>query len=172
MGLTSGYWFRHRSKDYSMKTKLIGVVWGEQEKETPTLPLNYFIMKTNQFFFILLLLNECVCGGKWGAESAPLSNICGSPKNAQRTSCQFFVTFHEYVNGVLETSFCSQITLGQNGHSFVKGDPVGSNMKEKLLTQINLNCNMFHITFGFFLCCNIIVSASFGVGNHFLGQGC
>ena len=131
MGLTSGYWFRHRSKDYSMKTKLIGVVWGEQEKETPTLPLNYFIMKTNQFFFILLLLNECVCGGKWGAESAPLSNICGSPKNAQRTSCQFFVTFHEYVNGVLETSFCSQITLGLAGRGqkwsklakFSKGGP-------------------------------------------------
>ena len=37
----------------------------------------------------------------------------------------------------------------------------------ELLTQINVNCNMLHITFGFFLCCNILVSASFVVGNYF-----
>lgn len=60
---------------------------------------------------------------------------------------------------------------GQNWPSIVRGDPVGSNMKEKLLTQTNVNCNMFHITFGFFLCCNILVLASYGVGNHFLGHG-
>ena len=40
---------------------------------------------------------------------------------------------------------------GQNWPSFVRRDPVGSNMKDKLLTQTNVNCNMFHITFGFFL---------------------
>ena len=32
---------------------------------------------------------------------------CGSPKNAQRKSCHFFVTFPKYKNGVLETTFCS-----------------------------------------------------------------
>ena len=58
---------------------------------------------------------------------------------------------------------------GQNWPNFIRGDPVGSKMKAKFMTQINVHYNMFHITFEFFLCCNILVSASFGVGNHFLG---
>ena len=58
----------------------------------------------------LTLLNA---GG--GRNPPPLSNVCGSPKNAQRKSCQFFVTFPKYVNGVLETTFCSQTTFGQAG---------------------------------------------------------
>ena len=43
--------------------------------------------------------------------------------------------------------------------------------KETELTTVDSQneLNMFHITFEFFLCCNILVSASFGVGNHFLG---
>ena len=59
----------------------------------------------------------------------------------------------------------------QNWPSFVRGDPVGSNMKAKWLTQIVASFNTSHVTFWFFLCCNILVSASYGVGNHFLGQG-
>ena len=58
---------------------------------------------------------------------------------------------------------------GQNWPSFIRGDPVGSKMKAKFMTQINVDCGMFHKTFEFFLCCNILVLASFGVGNHFLG---
>ena len=50
-----------------------------------------------------------------GRNPPPLSNICGSPKNAQRKSCQFFVTFPKYVNGVLETTFCNHTTFGQAG---------------------------------------------------------
>ena len=84
------------------------------------------------------------------------------------------MTLPKYVNGVLETTFCSQVTFGQaervqNWPSFIRGDSVRSKIKAKFMTKENVNCNMFHITFGFFLCCNnILVSASFGVGNHFL----
>ena len=60
---------------------------------------------------------------------------------------------------------------GLNWPSFIRGDPVGSKMKAKFMTQINVDCGMFHITFEFFLCCNILVLASYGAGNHFLGQG-
>ena len=59
----------------------------------------------------------------------------------------------------------------QNWPSFIRGDPVGSNRKAKWLAQIVASFNTLHITFGVFLCCNILVSASYGVGNHFLGQG-
>ena len=59
----------------------------------------------------------------------------------------------------------------QNWPSFIRGDPVGSNRKAKWLAQIVASFNILHITFGVFLCCNILVSARFGVGNHFLGQG-
>ena len=58
----------------------------------------------------LTLLNA---GG--GLEEPPLSYKCGSSKNAQRKSCWFFFTFPKYVNGVLETTFCSQITFGLTG---------------------------------------------------------
>ena len=64
---------------------------------------------------ILQLLNKLTLLDAGGAESAPLSYKCGSPKNAQRKSCQFLVTFPKYVNGVLETTFCSQITFGLAG---------------------------------------------------------
>ena len=43
----------------------------------------------------------------------------------------------------------------QNWPSFIRGDPVGSNRKAKWLTQIVASCNMLHVTFGFFLCCNL-----------------
>ena len=58
----------------------------------------------------LTLLNA---GG--GLEEPPLSYKCGSSKNAQRKSCQFFVTFPKYMSGVLETTFCNQTTFGQAG---------------------------------------------------------
>ena len=41
---------------------------------------------------------------------------------------------------------------GQNWPSFIRGDPVGSNMKLKLLKEINVNCSMLHIPFELFLC--------------------
>ena len=34
------------------------------------------------------------------------------PKNAERKDCPIFVTFPRYVNGVLETTFYSQVTFG------------------------------------------------------------
>ena len=37
---------------------------------------------------------------------------------------------------------------GKNWPSFTRGDSVGNKMKAKFMTQINVNCNMFHITFG------------------------
>ena len=63
------------------------------------------------------------------------------------------IPFPKYVNVALET---------------FKGDTVGSNGKAKLLTKIVPNCKMLHVTFGFFLCCNISVLASFGVGSGVL----
>ena len=52
----------------------------------------------------------------------------------------FFVTFPEYVNGVLETSFCSQITFGQAGREqkfsklayFRKGGPCRDQYEGKI----------------------------------------
>jgi hypothetical protein len=58
----------------------------------------------------LFKLNPIQCGG--GRNPPPLSYFCDSPKKINGKSCQFFLTFPKYVNGVLETTFCSQITFG------------------------------------------------------------
>ena len=86
-----------------------------------------------------------------GAESAHPSNICGSPKNAQRKSCQFFVTFPKYVNGVLETTFCSQITFGLAGRwqkwsklaYFCKGGPCREQYGAKIINTYK--CQLQHV---------------------------
>ena len=91
------------------------------------------------------------------------------PKKCSKKKLLILFTFRKYMTGVLETTFCSQISFGlgrrgksdQNWPSFVlRGDPVGSNRKEKFETQIVAHCNMLHVSFGFFLCYNILVSAS------------
>ena len=51
------------------------------------------------------------------------------------------------MNGVLETTFCSQVTFGQartgksgqNWPSFTRGDSVGNKMKAKFMTQIDVD---------------------------------
>ena len=79
-----------------------------------------------------------------GRNPPPLSYKCGSPKNAQRKSCQFFVTFPKYVNGVLETTFCSQITFGLTGRwqkwsklAYFRKGKVQKKKFEKKLTNVS-----------------------------------
>ena len=75
----------------------------------------------------------------------------GSPKNAPKKGCQFFVTFPKYVNGVLETTFCTQITFGQ----------AGTGQKWSKLAQFHKG--LLHVTFGLrfvlfcFVACNFWV---------------
>ena len=59
------------------------------------------------------VINPIWCGG--GLRKPPLSYKWSSPKKINGKSCQFFFTFPNYVNGVLETTFCSQITIGLAG---------------------------------------------------------
>ena len=84
-----------------------------------------------------------------------LSYKCGSPKNAQRKSCQFFVTFPKYVNGVLETTFCSQITFGLTGRwqkwsklaYFRKGGPCREQYDAKIINTYK--CQLQHVARNF-----------------------
>ena len=58
----------------------------------------------------------------------------------------------------------------QNWPSFIRGDPVGSKMKAKLMTQINVNCNILHKSFGFFLFSNIFSLGEFRGWEPFFGS--
>ena len=97
--------------------------------------------------------NPIGCGG--GRNPPPLSYKCGSPKNAQRKSCQFFVTFPKYVNGVLETTFCSQITFGLTGRwqkwsklaYFRKGGPCREQYDAKIINTYK--CQLQHVARNF-----------------------
>ena len=101
----------------------------------------------------LVTLNPIECGG--GRNPPPLSYKCGSPKNAQRKSCQFFVTFPKYVNGVLETTFCSQITFGLTGRwqkwsklaYFRKGGPCREQYDAKIINTYK--CQLQHVARNF-----------------------
>ena len=85
----------------------------------------------------------------------PLSYKSGSPKNAQRKSCQIFVTFPKYVNGVLETTFCSQITFGLTGRwqkwsklaYFRKGGPCREQYDAKIINTYK--CQLQHVARNF-----------------------
>ena len=100
-----------------------------------------------------LTINPIECGG--GRNPPPLSYKCGSPKNAQRKSCQFFVTFPKYVNGVLETTFCSQITFGLTGRwqkwsklaYFRKGGPCREQYGAKIINTYK--CQLQHVARNF-----------------------
>ena len=101
----------------------------------------------------LKYINPIECGG--GRNPPPLSYKCGSPKNAQRKSCQFFVTFPKYVNGVLETTFCSQITFGLTGRwqkwsklaYFRKGGPCREQYDAKIINTYK--CQLQHVARNF-----------------------
>ena len=100
-----------------------------------------------------IAVNPIECGG--GRNPPPLSYKCGSPKNAQRKSCQFFVTFPKYVNGVLETTFCSQITFGLTGRwqkwsklaYFRKGGPCREQYDAKIINTYK--CQLQHVARNF-----------------------
>ena len=96
----------------------------------------------------MCMLNPIGCGG---GNPPPLSYKCSSPKKAQRKSCQFFVTFPKYVNGLLETTFCSQITFGLTGRwqkwskltYFRKGGPCREQYDAKIINTYK--CQLQHV---------------------------
>ena len=62
---------------------------------------------------------------------------------------------------------------GQSGQiclNFLRGDPVGSSRKEKILTKICGKLDMLQATFWLFFCWDILVSARYEVGRKKLGQ--
>ena len=89
------------------------------------------------------------------SDKTKLSYKCASPKNVQRKSCQFFVTFPKYVNGVLETTFCSQITFGLTGRwqkwsklaYFRKGGPCREQYDAKIINTYK--CQLQHVARNF-----------------------
>ena len=84
-------------------------------------------------------------------------NNWGSPKNAQRKICQFCVTFPRYVNGVLETTFCSKVTFGQarKGQKlsklaeFHKGGPCQEQYEAKITNTYK--CQLQHVARNFWV---------------------
>ena len=100
-------------------------------------------------------VNPIGCGG--GLAEPPLSYKCGSSKNAQRKSCWFFFTFPKYVNGVLETTFCSQITFGlaRRGQKwsklayFHKGGPCREQYEAKI--HDTNRCQLQHVAHNFWV---------------------
>ena len=59
---------------------------------------------------------------------------------------------------------------GQNCPNFIRGDPVGSSRKEKILTKIGDKLDMLQATFWLFFCWDILVLARYEVGRKKLDQ--
>ena len=53
---------------------------------------------------------------------------------------------------------------GQNCPNFIRGDPVGSSRKEKILTKIGDKLDMLQTAFWLFFCWDILVAARYVVG--------
>ena len=94
-----------------------------------------------QLMFEWALINPIWCGGGW--KTPPLSYFCDSPKKIYGKSCQFFLTFPEYENGRLGTTFFSQITFSVVGRGskwsnlpqFHKGGPCREQQEGKMTDQ-------------------------------------
>ena len=90
-----------------------------------------------------------------GRNPPPLSYFCDSPKKINGKSCQIFFTFPKYVNGVVETTFCSHMTFGLSGRwqkwsklpYFRKGGPCRE--KNECKIHDTDKCRLRHVSHNF-----------------------
>ena len=113
-----------------------------------------------------------------GGKAPSQSYFCDSPKKINGKSCQFFLLFLNIEMEGWGLLFEVRYHLGwsgggpngQNCPNFIRGDPVGSSRKEKILTKIGDKLDMLQATFWLFFCWDILVSARYEIGSKTFGQ--